>query len=165
MIDGQLNQFSLGSLLPFQLPAGQWVDFPPALFHIPLCLSNLTQTRALLCLHQVALLGLDLLSALVSRLQERFRAHIGTGETVSSFWSFCHENRAVEGVSRPPLSPHDIVACLFGPQSVCVAVTPESSSGCTLGPVPSVFNLNPSASCCCQCCRASSTDWETLKTK
>jgi len=36
-----------------------------------------------LCLHQVALLGLDLLSALVTRLQERFRAHVGTGKTPS----------------------------------------------------------------------------------
>ena len=35
----------------------------------------------LLCLHQVALLGLDLLSALVTRLQERFRAHVGTGKS------------------------------------------------------------------------------------
>lgn len=31
------------------------------------------------CVHQVALLGLDLLSAVVTRLQERFRAHVGTG--------------------------------------------------------------------------------------
>lgn len=29
---------------------------------------------------QVALLGLDLLSALVTRLQDRFRAQVGTGE-------------------------------------------------------------------------------------
>lgn len=32
------------------------------------------------CLHQVALLGLDILSAVVTRLQERFRSHVGTGK-------------------------------------------------------------------------------------
>lgn len=31
---------------------------------------------------QVNLLGLDLLSALVTRLQDRFRTHIGTGESL-----------------------------------------------------------------------------------
>lgn len=39
----------------------------------------------MLCLHQVALLGLDLLSALVTRLQERFRAQVGTGKTGAIF--------------------------------------------------------------------------------
>lgn len=38
------------------------------------------------CLHQVALLGLDLLSALVTRLQERFRAQVGTGKTQISIF-------------------------------------------------------------------------------
>lgn len=32
------------------------------------------------CGFQVALLGLDLLSALVTRLQDRFRAQLGTGK-------------------------------------------------------------------------------------
>lgn len=32
---------------------------------------------------QVVLLGIDIISALVSRLQDRFKAQIGTGEGVS----------------------------------------------------------------------------------
>lgn len=39
-----------------------------------------------LCLHQVALLGLDLLSALVTRLQERFKAQVVTGKTQIFFF-------------------------------------------------------------------------------
>lgn len=37
-------------------------------------------TRARCLLLQVVLLGMDILSALVTRLQDRFKAQIGTGE-------------------------------------------------------------------------------------
>lgn len=142
IIDWQFNHLSLQSwsILPFsvffetqqrsthfsncrwspsklQPSADDWVDFPPAWFHIKPCLWNLTQRCASLCLHQVALLGLDLLSALVTRLQERFRAHIGTGETLSRISAatgalvmWLVELRVCQW---PSLSPHYIIACLF----------------------------------------------------
>lgn len=34
----------------------------------------------IICVSQVVLLGMDILSALVTRLQERFRTQVGTGE-------------------------------------------------------------------------------------
>lgn len=35
------------------------------------------------CARQVVLLGMDILSALVSRLQERFRTQVGTGKKIT----------------------------------------------------------------------------------
>lgn len=37
--------------------------------------------RYTVCLSQVVLVGMDILSALVSRLQDRFRTQVGTGES------------------------------------------------------------------------------------
>lgn len=46
-----------------------------------LCQRHLTAPLTLcLLLLQVVLLGMDILSALVTRLQDRFKAQIGTGE-------------------------------------------------------------------------------------
>lgn len=45
---------------------------------------------------QVVLLGMDILSALVSRLQERFRTQVGTGEPmflVQTKNVYIHKNR------------------------------------------------------------------------
>lgn len=45
---------------------------------------------------QVVLLGMDILSALVSRLQERFRTQVGTGEPVILVQTknlYIHKNR------------------------------------------------------------------------
>ena len=130
------------------------------------------KTPSALCL-QVVLLGIDILSALVSRLQDRFKAQIGTGKGSVCEWGRCHHcsvGVCSDCCTQSLLSPQESTWEALGGFRLCRmagGLVPPSGGGRAEGLCHCDSFLRDLDVCVFfhQCCQVYLIGWETLRTR